>query len=96
MYLGRIVERGTVEEVLHHAQHPYTKALLSAVPRIDGGRRDVIRLSGEMPSPAKPPLGCHFHPRCAQALDVCRSNYPSASQISATHVVHCHLYAEIK
>jgi peptide/nickel transport system ATP-binding protein len=92
MYLGRIVERGTVQEVLHNAQHPYTRALLSAVPRIDGERGGLIRLAGELPSAAKPPPGCHFNPRCVHALDICRAIYPAASRISATHVVHCHLY----
>ena len=96
MYLGRIVERGTVQEVLHNAQHPYTRALLSAVPRIDGEKGELIRLAGETPSPAKPPLGCHFHPRCAHAFEVCRAIYPDASRSSATHVVHCHLYSGIK
>ena len=93
MYLGRIVEHGKVEEVLKHAQHPYTKALLSAVPRIDGKRGELIRLTGEMPSPAKPPQGCHFHPRCAYATDICKTAYPAASQISSTQFVHCHLYS---
>jgi peptide/nickel transport system ATP-binding protein len=92
MYLGRIVERGLVEEVMRNAQHPYTRALLSAVPRIDGDRGEVIRLAGEMPSPAKPPQGCHFHPRCVHAMEVCRAAYPDASRASVTHVVHCHLY----
>ena len=68
MYLGRIVERGRVEEVLERPRHPYTQALLSAVPQVEGtGRREVIRLEGDMPSPANPPTGCHFHPRCPQA-----------------------------
>ena len=92
MYLGRIVERGNVEEVLHNAKHPYTRALLSAVPRIDGDRGGIISLAGEMPSPAKPPQGCHFHPRCAEAMDICRTDYPLASTISYAHSVHCHLY----
>jgi len=96
MYLGRIVERGSVQEVLHDPQHPYTKALLSAVPRIDGDRGEIIRLSGEMPSPANPPLGCHFHPRCTHAMESCRTVYPAASRINATHMVHCHLYKGIK
>ena len=95
MYLGRIVERGTVEEVMRNARHPYTRALLSAVPRIDGGRGGLVRLAGEMPSPVKPPQGCHFHPRCAQASAVCRSTYPLASQISDTQIVHCHLYSSV-
>lgn len=94
MYLGRIVERGSVEEVLNNASHPYTRALLSAVPRIDGDRGGIISLAGEMPSPAKPPQGCHFHPRCAQVMDVCRTSYPPASTISQSHFVNCHLYRE--
>lgn len=94
MYLGRIVERGTMEEVLHHAQHPYTRALLAAVPRIDGHGSEVVRLAGDMPSPANPPQGCHFHPRCPQAMAVCSERYPAASASSATHTVHCHLYPE--
>jgi len=94
MYLGRIVERGTAEEVLHHAQHPYTQALLSAVPRADKRGVEVIRLSGELPSPVNPPQGCHFHPRCTHAMEVCRMAYPEATGISATHGVHCHLYGD--
>ncbi len=92
MYLGRIVERGTVEEVLHHARHPYTQALLSAVPRIDNQGVEVVHLAGDMPSPANPPHGCHFHPRCPRVMPACRERYPAASASSATHRVHCHLY----
>ncbi|MBI3902843.1 MAG: ABC transporter ATP-binding protein [Nitrosomonadales bacterium] len=92
MYLGRIVERGTVEQVLHHAQHPYTQALLAAVPRIDGSGVEVVRLTGDLPSAAHPPQGCHFHPRCPQAMPVCRSIYPGATGRDATHQVCCHLY----
>ncbi len=95
MYLGRIVERGTVDEVLRSPQHPYTRALLSAVP---GPRLDLqpefIRLPGEIPSPATPPMGCHFHPRCRQASVACRERYPEASTLSRTHSVHCHLYPQ--
>ena len=91
MYLGRIVERGTVDEVLRTPRHPYTQALLAAVPspRLDD-QKAVQRLPGETPSPAAPPAGCHFHPRCAQANDACRASYPEATRLSATHVVHCH------
>jgi len=94
MYLGRIVERGSVEEVLRHARHPYTQALLAAVPRIDGQGAEVVRLVGDMPSPANPPQGCHFHPRCPHVMPVCRAVYPDATDVSTTHHVHCHLYAE--
>ena len=93
MYLGRIVERGTAAEVLRSPKHPYTQALLSAVPRIDGEGRERIRLEGDMPSPANPPPGCHFAPRCAHASDRCRAGYPPATGCSATHVVHCYLFS---
>ncbi|MBS1227303.1 MAG: oligopeptide/dipeptide transporter, ATPase subunit [Proteobacteria bacterium] len=93
MYLGRIVEHGSVDEVLRSPQHPYTRALLSAVPDPRAaGAPQFIRLAGETPSPANPPTGCHFHPRCAQASDVCRASYPPISRVSETHVVRCHLY----
>jgi peptide/nickel transport system ATP-binding protein len=96
MYLGRIVERGTVEEVLRDPQHPYTKALLSAVPSprpaaADGLAGNVIRLPGETPSPAKPPTGCHFHPRCVFAKAECREVYPAETVISTSRIVRCHL-----
>ena len=93
MYLGRIVERGTVDEVLRSPQHPYTRALLSAVPspRLEM-QPAFIRLTGETPSPANPPTGCHFHPRCPQASDVCRERYPETSGALASHRVRCHLY----
>jgi peptide/nickel transport system ATP-binding protein len=92
MYLGRIVERGTAQEVLRTPRHPYTQALLSAVPvpRLDP-HSAAIRLPGETPSPANPPAGCHFHPRCPQATDVCRQRYPGSTSVSATHTVNCHL-----
>jgi peptide/nickel transport system ATP-binding protein len=91
MYLGRIVERGTTEEVMHAPRHPYTQALLSAVPRIDGKGRTYIKLEGDLPSPANPPQGCHFAPRCTQVMAACAS-YPEVTNISATHGVRCHLY----
>ncbi len=94
MYLGRIVERGTVDDVLRSPQHPYTRALLSAVPtaRLDA-QPEFIRLPGETPSPATPPAGCHFHPRCRQASAACQQRYPETTTLSATHSVRCHLYS---
>ena len=91
MYLGRIVERGSVDEVLRSPRHPYTKALLSAVPspRLDA-QPDFVRLAGETPSPAKPPSGCHFHPRCPQASEKCRESYPQVKEVTASHCVCCH------
>ncbi len=91
MYLGRIVERGTNEEVLKNPAHPYTKALLSAVPRMDGKQREHVRIPGDLPSPANPPRGCHFAPRCKDAMEICGSIYPPETRLGATHVVHCHL-----
>jgi peptide/nickel transport system ATP-binding protein len=93
MYLGRIVEKGTVEEVVGNPRHPYTRALLSAVPGIDAAtKRDIIRLQGELPSPSNPPSGCHFHPRCPRAMPECRDGYPEELAISDTHTVRCLLY----
>lgn len=93
MYLGRIVEEGQVAEVLDRPRHPYTQALLSAVPSIDATTdRTVIRLQGDMPSPASPPTGCHFHPRCPQALPVCRKDYPGTSEVGPGHRLRCHLF----
>ncbi|MBI1942396.1 MAG: ABC transporter ATP-binding protein [Betaproteobacteria bacterium] len=95
MYLGRIVERGTVEEVLGDPKHPYTEALLSAVPMVDG-ERSIIRLSGELPSPANPPAGCHFHPRCPKATPECRQDYPQAVALGRGRSVSCILYRSSK
>jgi peptide/nickel transport system ATP-binding protein len=90
MYLGRIVERGTAEEVLRDARHPYTQALLAAVPTLDGAPREKLLVPGDPPSPVAPPPGCHFHPRCPRAQDVCRRTYPEETRLSPTHRVHCH------
>ncbi len=98
MYLGRIVEAGRAEEVLNSPRHPYTQALLSAVPRItadaDGvgatvGAMAQIKVGGELPSPVNPPQGCHFHPRCPQVQDACRAAYPAEVAVSASHRVRC-------
>jgi len=95
MYLGRIVEHGGVDEVLHAPKHPYTKALLSAVPVADpAGRRDIIRLEGDLPSPVRPPAGCHFHPRCPEAFGQCRESFPGNTRFTASHSAACHLYGE--
>ncbi|WP_296806793.1 ABC transporter ATP-binding protein [Thiocapsa sp.] len=90
MYLGRVVERGRVDEILDDPRHPYTRALLSAVPVIDREkRRAVIRLEGDMPSPSNPPSGCYFHPRCPDAVDACALSYPEETRLSETRLVHC-------
>jgi peptide/nickel transport system ATP-binding protein len=92
MYLGRIVEYGQVEEVMSNPMHPYTKALLSAVPTIEKDGREVIKLRGEMPSPIHPPIGCHFNPRCAKASQKCRNGYPDPYDVTKSHKVRCYLY----
>jgi peptide/nickel transport system ATP-binding protein len=93
MYLGRIVERGTMDEVLRAPKHPYTQALLAAVPKIEAGSgREVIRLEGELPSPVNPPSGCHFHPRCPKVMPECRERYPENFKLSETRGVACWLY----
>jgi peptide/nickel transport system ATP-binding protein len=93
MYLGRIVEHGTADEVLGASKHPYTQALLAAVPKIEaGGTREVIRLEGELPSPVNPPPGCHFNPRCPKVMPECRERYPEDFRLSATRSVACWLY----
>ena len=93
MYLGRIVEQGKTEEVLGAAKHPYTRALLSAVPQIDPqSGLEKIRLPGDVPSPINPPQGCHFHPRCPYAMPRCRGEYPPPFRLSDTHAARCFLY----
>jgi peptide/nickel transport system ATP-binding protein len=95
MYLGRVVERGPVDQVLDDPRHPYTRALLSAVPVVDAAkRRQVIRLEGDMPSPANPPTGCYFHPRCPEAITECSRVYPGETRLGADRIVHCIRAAE--
>ncbi len=93
MYLGRIVEHGSVRDVLENPRHPYTQALLSALPQMDQQRnKAVLRLAGDLPSPAHPPPGCHFYPRCSRAMAVCKTRYPGQFAISSTHATRCFLY----
>lgn len=95
MYLGRIVEHGHIDEVIGCPKHPYTQALLSSVPQIQSDPdRQIIHLKGDLPSPAAPPAGCHFHPRCPKAMAICRETYPPVSAFSATHTAHCFLYPQ--
>ncbi len=91
MYLGRIVEQGRVEDVLTEPRHPYTQALLSAVPSIRNIRKKKQRLEGELPSPINPPQGCHFNPRCPKVIDRCRAHYPNKTVHENNHFVRCFL-----
>ncbi|MEA3460056.1 MAG: ABC transporter ATP-binding protein [Chloroflexota bacterium] len=92
MYLGKIVEIGPLREVYSHPQHPYTQALLSAVPVPDPRRkRKRITPRGEIPSSINPPSGCRFHPRCPYAMDICGREKPKLIEVGADHLVACHL-----
>ena len=95
MYLGRIVETGSADQIFDAPQHPYTRALLSAIPHADPRRRaERVPLTGEIPSPISPPTGCHFHTRCPLAEDRCRSSWPSAAEVAPGHTVSCHPVAD--
>ncbi len=97
MYLGRIVEETTSEEIFANPQHPYTKALLSSTPVPDpaSGRQRII-LPGTVPSAANPPAGCAFHPRCPQVMAQCRTALPAPRLTAPDHPVSCHLYEAVQ
>ncbi|GJL80099.1 MAG: peptide ABC transporter ATP-binding protein [Nitrospinaceae bacterium] len=93
MYLGRLVETAPTPVLNAEPAHPYTRALLASKPSLnprDRGRPTV--LAGDVPSPLTPPSGCHFHPRCPEVMDRCRTEEPKYTQLSDDHQVHCHLY----
>jgi peptide/nickel transport system ATP-binding protein len=92
MYLGRIMEVGTTDHVFRGPHHPYTEALLSAMPSVDGAPRSRIRLQGEVPSPSNPPSGCVFNPRCPRRIDgVCDVSEPHVVEVEAGHAMRCHI-----
>ena len=94
MYLGKIVEISDAETLYQSPKHPYTEALISAVPLPDPKaqrKRELIRLEGDVPDPSQPPMGCHFHPRCRYATDICKQETPDLREITQGVKVACHL-----
>ena len=97
MYVGKIVEMAETEELLKHPLHPYTEALISAVPPADPDiRLDRIVMQGDVASPANPPPGCIFHPRCHYAKDVCSQEVPELAEVKSGHHASCHFAANLE
>ena len=93
MYLGKMVEIANYDQLYEKRYHPYTGALLSAIPQVDQEeQKERIHLEGEVPSPYDPPSGCHFHTRCPKACDKCRQTAPELKEVAPGHYVACHLY----
>ena len=93
MYLANFVEVGDKEKIFKNPSHPYTQALLSAVPSPDPDKKmDRIILEGAIPSPANPPKGCKFHTRCSHCMEICKSVDPKFVELEEGHSVACHLY----
>ena len=91
MYLGRVVEEGTSDELFDKPNHPYTVALLGEIPRLDTRKRVFVPVKGEIPSPLNPPGGCHFHPRCPHAMERCRVEAPALREVAPGRRSACHL-----
>jgi peptide/nickel transport system ATP-binding protein len=91
MYLGRVVESGSIDALYGAPNHPYTQALLAEVPRLDRRARRYQPIRGEIPSPLEPPSGCHFHPRCPHAGPRCRVEAPALREIAPGRWSACHL-----
>jgi peptide/nickel transport system ATP-binding protein/oligopeptide transport system ATP-binding protein len=95
MYLGKIVEMAPTELLNRKAAHPYTQALLASKPSLNpSDKKRPKPLQGDVPSPLNPPSGCHFHPRCPEVMDLCKTEAPKQMELDKEHFVHCHLYAE--
>jgi peptide/nickel transport system ATP-binding protein len=96
MYVGKIVEMAPTQDLFTAPKHPYTAALLAAVPVPDPRHKTSdVELKGDVPSPANPPSGCYFHPRCPHAVDICRTQAPALREIASGHTVSCHRAEEL-
>jgi oligopeptide transport system ATP-binding protein len=95
MYAGRIVERGSGDDLLGRPAHPYTRALLRSVPQVEHVGGDLLTIPGAPPDPARVPPGCPFHPRCAWAVDLCRTTRPAVTELSPGREVACHRSEEV-
>jgi len=91
MYLGRVVESAPAAKLFNQPNHPYTKALLAEIGRVEPKKRTFAPVVGEIPSPLNPPSGCHFHPRCPYAMPICRESAPALLEVSKRHLSACHL-----
>ena len=96
MYVGKLVEMAETIDLFHNPKHPYTEALLSAVPKTDPDvKMERIVLEGEVPNPANPPSGCYFHPRCQHAQDICKQESPEWREVTPGHYSACHFAHEL-
>ncbi len=94
MYAGRVIEKGTVEEIFHNPLHPYTIGLQKSKPTVDSSSEELYNIPGNVPNPVNMPNHCYFKERCAMCKEKCSGEYPGMIQVSPTHFVSCHLYEE--
>ncbi len=95
MYAGVVAETGTVTEIFKNPLHPYTKGLLSAIPRLDMPGKKLTTIPGSVPNLLRPPAGCRFHPRCPYVMDVCKTTVPVTVEVSKGHTVSCFLFGGV-
>ena len=94
MYLGRIAEASTVQEVFHNAKHPYTRGLMNSIPSLAAEKRRLDPIKGVVPDPSDVPAGCSFEPRCPQAMEICKTKMPELKEVAPNHTTACCLYEE--
>ena len=96
MYAGRVIEKGTVQEIFHNPMHPYTIGLQRSKPTLESNEDVLFNIPGNVPNPINMPSFCYFKERCSKCIDKCSGDYPCMVQVSPTHYVACHLYGEQK